>query len=140
MCACARACVLRACARVPSWPAELVLARVKLAFVPGEDGVYKTTLVGQSMYCTLQYPGSWSIFVSGQGMNVLNLFSGNNSQGFQGMDSSTASASSSSTSTAPPVPDPTSSALSTSVTRLPSSSCEATILSDDTLVSNCSEY
>ena len=112
---------------------------MNLAFVPGEGGVYETTLAGQSMYCTLQYPGSWSVFVSGQGMNVLNLFSGNNSQGFQGMGGSTASASSSSTSTAPPVPDPTS-VLSTSVTRLPSSSCEAAILSDDTLVSNCSEY
>ena len=30
-----------------------------------EGGVYRTTLAGQSMYCTLQYPGTWSVFVNG---------------------------------------------------------------------------
>ena len=125
-----RTCTCRSIAHVH------VHVYVDLHVLDLSDGVYRTILAGLSMYCTLQYPGSWSVFVNGQGMNVFNVFSGNNSQGFQGTGGSTASASSSST--APP--DPRSSALATSVTRLPASSCGTTILNDDTLVSNRSEH
>ena len=36
---------------------------------------------------TVEYPGSWPVFLNAPGMNVVNLFSGNHSQGFQGVGS-----------------------------------------------------
>ena len=88
-------------------------------------------LAGQSMYRMFEYPGRWSVFVNGQGINVVNLFSGNHSQGFQGMGGPTASAGS------PAAPDPRSSQLATTVTKLPSSSIQgATFMSKPTQVSN----
>ena len=85
---------------------------------------------------TVEYPGSWSVFVNGKGMNVVNLFSGNHSQGFQGMVGSPAASQAGSSNS---VPDPAiSSQLATAVANLPSSSIQgASITSRSTQVATC---
>ena len=77
-----------------------------------------TNMAGQSMKRTVEYPGSWSVFVNGQGMNVVNL--GNHSQEFQGMVGSPAASQAGSSDSVPDLAR--SYQLVTAVANLPSSS------------------
>ena len=94
----------------------------------------KTNLAGAGQ-STNQYPGTWSVIINGQGMNV-NLFSSNHSQGFQEMARSPAT---SQTGSIQSVPDlAISSQLTTAVANLPSSSVQGTsITSRSTQVAIC---
>ena len=93
----------------------------------------KTNLAGAG-HSMNQYPGSWSVFINGQEMNI-NLFSSNHSQGFQGMVGSPATGSIQSKAVSDPA---ISSQLTTAAANLPSSSIQgASITSRSTQVAIC---
>ena len=85
-----------------------------------------------------EYPSSWSVFLIGKGMNVVNLFSGNHSQGYQGMvgpaAQSQAQALGQNSSQSVPRPGPRSSQVAATATLLPTSQC---IGASCPQVSNC---
>ena len=85
------------------------------------------------MNYTVEYPGSWSVFLNTQGMNVVDLFSGN--QGFQGVVDSgvVGPAAQSHVGPACSVPGPRSSQIVAAVADLPSSSIGVRIGSNSTV-------